>query len=61
MNLKEVTITIPYERRMKEIALMLAQVQLLEEYLKGEMVSLQSSAATVLKEQAQKAGEKSNG
>lgn len=61
MNMKEVTVTIPYERRMKELTGMLAQYQLLEELLKGEISSLQSGAAAALKEQEQKIGESNGG
>lgn len=60
-NMKEITVTIPYERRMTELTGMLAQCQLLGEFLKGEISSLQSGAAAALKEQQQKNGEINGG
>ena len=57
-ELKEVTITILYERRMKELALMLSQCQLLEELLKNETAVLQEKAKAAIEEKnKQKTGE----
>lgn len=57
MSIKEVTVTIPYERRMRELTSMLAQNQLLEEFIKNEITTIQSGAAAALKEQEKKTGE----
>lgn len=58
LNLKEITITISYERRMKELGLMLSQCQLLEELLKNETITLQEKAKAVIEERdKQKTGE----
>jgi hypothetical protein len=62
MGEKEVTVTITYDRRMKELSLMLSQAQLIEEFIKGEIVGMKSGAAAALqkeKEVNQKEG--SNG
>ena len=60
-NIKEVTVTIPFERRIREMTAMLSQCQLLEDFLKSEIASLQSGAAAALKEQAQKTGAQNGG
>lgn len=61
-NIKEVTVTIPFERRMREMTAMLSQCQLLEDFLRSEISSLQSGAVAALKEQqAQKTGEQNGG